>query len=211
MEAELRAGLAALGLELSDHQVGQLISYAALLQKWGRTYNLTALLGADEIVRHHLLDSLAILQPMRKTLGSQPQRLLDVGSGAGLPGVVVAIANPETHVDCLDAVAKKAAFVQQAAGALGLPNLRGVHARVEAWREKYPVVTSRAFASLPDFVKWSVGVLDEGGVWLALKGKYPSEEVAALPPDVEMFHVEQLSVPGLDADRCLVWMRRARA
>ena len=209
MEVELRAGLAELRLSLTDRQVAQLIAYAALLQKWGRTYNLTALLTPHEIVAHHLLDSLAVVEPMRRMLGALPERLLDVGSGAGLPGAVIAVANPEIHVDCLDAVAKKAAFVQQAAGAVGLANLRGVHGRVEAWRERYPLVTSRAFASLADFVRLSGNVLAEGGVWMALKGKYPSEEIAALPTDVEMFHVEQLAVPTLNADRCIVWMRRA--
>ncbi|RYF35653.1 MAG: 16S rRNA (guanine(527)-N(7))-methyltransferase RsmG, partial [Comamonadaceae bacterium] len=134
-------------------------------------------------------------------------RLLDVGSGAGLPGVVLAICCPELQVDCLDAVGKKAAFVQQAGVTLGLSNLRGVHGRVEAVKDGYDIVSSRAFASLADFVQGSRGALAEGGVWLAMKGKVPADEIEALPRDVKVFHVEQLEVPGLQAERCIVWLR----
>jgi 16S rRNA (guanine527-N7)-methyltransferase len=133
--------------------------------------------------------------------------LLDVGSGAGLPGVVIAIVCPEMEVHCVDAVAKKAAFIQQAAATLGLPNLRGLHQRVEQLQGRYELITSRAFASLADFVTLSAGALAEQGVWLAMKGKNPVEEIAELPAKVEMFHVEPLQVPGLHAQRCLVWLR----
>jgi 16S rRNA (guanine527-N7)-methyltransferase len=109
----------------------------------------------------------------------------------------------------VDAVAKKAAFVQQAAAMLALANLRGVHDRVENLSGPYDVIVSRAFASLSDFVDWSMAALAEQGVWLAMKGKHPTEEIAALPQEAEMFHVEQLEVPGLDAERCIVWMKRA--
>jgi 16S rRNA (guanine527-N7)-methyltransferase len=128
-----------------------------------------------------------------------------------LPGVVSAICRPEIRVDCVDTVAKKAAFIQQAAVALKLPNLRGLHARVETLTQPYDVVSSRAFASLVDFINWSAGALAEEGVWLAMKGKRPDEEMAALPATVEMFHVEQLQVPGLDAERCIVWLKRRSA
>ena len=107
-------------------------------------------------------------------------------------------------------VAKKAAFVQQVAVSLKLPNLRGLHARVESLTDPYPVICSRAFASLPDFVTWSRSALAEGGVWMAMKGRAPTDELAAIPDDIEVFHVEPLSVPGLDAERCLVWMRPKR-
>lgn len=210
MEAQLRAGLRELRLDLSDAQVAQLIGYAELLQKWGKTYNLTALRGAGDVLTHHLLDSLAVVQPLRTVL-PRGGKLLDVGSGAGLPGVVVAVACPDIAVDCVDSVAKKMAFVQQAAGVLKLSNLRGVHGRVESLPGTYDVVTSRAFASLADFVRLSGKLVGESGVWMAMKGKFPAEEVAELPPGVAVFHVEQLQVPGLDAERCLLWLRRAVA
>ncbi|MGZ5270930.1 MAG: 16S rRNA (guanine(527)-N(7))-methyltransferase RsmG [Ramlibacter sp.] len=209
LDRELRAGVVALGLTLDDGQVGRLLQYLALLQKWGRVYNLTALLGEQEMLTHHLLDSLAVVEPLRRQTAGAPVRLLDVGSGAGLPGVVIAICCPHVRVDCLDAVAKKAAFVQQAAATLALPNLRGVHGRVERVEDGYDVVSSRAFASLAEFVAGSRQALAPAGVWLAMKGKRPDAELAALPPAIEVFHVEQLAVPGLDAERCIVWMRPA--
>ena len=144
-----------------------------------------------------------------KPAQAQPTRLLDVGSGAGLPGVVIAIACPHIQVTCIDAVAKKAAFVQQVAASLRLANLRGLHQRIEHMDTAHAVVCSRAFASLADFVRGSAKALAPGGVWLALKGKAPTEELSALGPEVDVFHVEQLLVPGLDAQRCLVWMRTA--
>ena len=211
MEEQLRSGAEALRLDLSEHQFRQLLDYAALLQKWGRVYNLTSRLAPDEIASQHLLDSLAVVDPLRRMSDTAASRLLDVGSGAGLPGVVLAIALPGLRVDCVDSVAKKAAFVQQAAGTLRLCNLRGIHSRVEDLDGTYAVVTSRAFASLRDFAEITAPRLESGGVWMALKGKFPGEEVAQLPPGVEMFHVEQLQVPGLGAERCLVWLRRAAA
>ena len=138
---------------------------------------------------------------------AQTLRLLDVGSGAGLPGVVIAIACPHIQVTCIDAVAKKAAFVQQVAASLGLAHLRGLHQRIEQLDTPHDVVCSRAFASLADFVQGSIKALAPGGAWLALKGKTPTEELSALGAEVAVFHVEQLQVPGLDAQRCLVWMR----
>lgn len=209
LESELRAGVAELGLELSDEQIAQLLQYQALLGKWGKVYNLTAVRDAGEMLTHHLLDSLAVVAPLQRHTQGAAVRLLDVGSGAGLPGVVLAICCPELRVDCLDAVAKKAAFVQQAAGTLRLSNLRGVHGRVEHVRDGYEVVSSRAFASLADFVSGSRAALGPAGVWLAMKGKRPDAEIAALPRDVSVFHVEQLQVPELGAERCIVWMRPA--
>ena len=146
-----------------------------------------------------------------KPAHAQSIRLLDVGSGAGLPGVVIAIACPHIQVTCIDAVSKKSAFVQQVAASLGLAHLRGLHQRIEQLDTPHDLVCSRAFASLADFVQGSTNALAPGGVWLALKGKTPTEEMSALGPDVDVFHVEQLQVPGLDAQRCLVWMRRATA
>ncbi len=209
LDAGLRKGLTELGLILDDQQLGKLLGYLDLLQKWTKVYNLTSVRDPAEMLTHHLLDSLAAVGPLRRHSGGRPLRLLDVGSGAGLPGVVIAICCPEIRVDCIDTVAKKAAFIQQAAAALQLPNLRGLHARVESLADPYDVISSRAFASLADFVNWSSGALAREGVWLAMKGKHPAPEIEALPPAVSVFHVEQLAVPGLDAERCLIWLRRA--
>ena len=207
LEAGLRAGLATLALELSDVQVTQCLDYLDLVQKWNKVYNLTAIRDPGEMLTHHLLDSLTVIAPLRRQTQGRAVSLLDVGSGAGLPGVVVAICCPEVTVTCVDTVSKKAAFVQQAALTLKLPNLRGLHARVESLTEPHDVVCSRAFASLADFVSWSRLALAEEGVWLAMKGKLPSDEMAVLPGTVEVFHVEQLQVPGVDLQRCVVWVR----
>jgi 16S rRNA (guanine527-N7)-methyltransferase len=209
-EDRLRLGLTALGLSLSDQQVRQLLDYQDLLLKWNRVYNLTAVRDPQDMLTHHLLDSLAVVQPLQRRLAQQhPQasaRVLDVGSGAGLPGVVIAICCPDIRVTCVDAVAKKVAFIRQAQVALGLARLQGRHARVETLSETFDVVCSRAFASLVDFVGGSRQLLADGGCWMAMKGQQPTEEIAALPSDVHVFHVEQLHVPGLDAQRCIVWM-----
>jgi 16S rRNA (guanine527-N7)-methyltransferase len=207
LEAGLRNGLRELGLGLTDAQVGQLLDYLGLIAKWTKVYNLTAVRDPQEMLTHHLLDSLAAIPSLRRHTGGRAIRLLDVGSGAGLPGVVIAICCPEVDVSCVDTVAKKAAFIQQVAAALKLPHLKGVHARVESLTGPFDVISSRAFASLADFVNWSGGALVQGGVWLAMKGKHPADEIAALPTGVQMFHVEQLTVPGLDAERCIVWLR----
>lgn len=208
LEAALRQGLLGLGLQLSEEQIGQLLAYLALIQRWNKVYNLTAVRDAREMVTQHLLDSLSVVPPLRRQLAGRGARLLDVGSGAGLPGVVLAICCPELKVDCVDAVAKKAAFLQQAALQLRLPNLTGLHARVETLPGAYDVVCSRAFASLADFVALTADVLAPAGIWLAMKGRRPDEEMQALPSVASVFHVEQLQVPGLQAERCIVWMRK---
>jgi 16S rRNA (guanine527-N7)-methyltransferase len=203
----LRAGIEALGLDLSAEKQQRLLDYMALIQKWNKVYNLTALRDPADMLSHHLLDSLTAIAPLMRHTQGCAIRVLDVGSGGGLPGVVLAICMPELDVSCVDTVAKKAAFVQQVAVSLKLPNLRGIHARVESLTDPYQVICSRAFASLPDFVTWSRSALAEGGVWMAMKGKHPQEEINALPEDVKVFHVEPLTVPGLDVERCMVWMR----
>ena len=216
---QLGKAATSLGLNLDAAQQAALLEYLALIQKWTKVYNLTAVRNPDEMLTHHLLDSLAVIAPLQKQLaalkeqgdvGDKP-RLLDVGSGAGLPGIVIAICCPHITVHCVDTVAKKAAFIQQVAVTLKLPNLRGIHARVESLTEPYDVVSSRAFASLVDFTTWSEKALAEQGVWMGMKGKHPADEMAALPTSVEVFHVEQLVVPGLDAERCIVWMRKRLA
>ena len=197
-----------------------------MIQKWTKVYNLTAVRDPAEMLTHHLLDSLAVIAPLDRQLqlreGSRPgsasapglQRRRVCRSGCWMwvlapacPAVVIAICCPDITVHCVDTVAKKAAFIQQVAVSLKLPNLRGLHARVESLTEPYDVVSSRAFASLVDFTNWSGAALAEQGVWMAMKGKHPADEIAALPSAVEVFHVEQLAVPGLDAERCIVWMR----
>ena len=203
----LSAGIQALGLNLSDDRQKLLLDYVALIQKWNKVYNLTALRDPADMLSHHLLDSLTAVAPLARHTQGQAIRVLDVGSGGGLPGVVLAICMPELNVTCVDTVAKKAAFVQQVAVSLKLPNLRGIHARVESLTDPYQVICSRAFASLPDFVSWSRSALAEGGVWMAMKGKHPQDEIKALPSDVKVFHVEPLAVPGLDVERCMVWMK----
>ena len=207
----LEQGAQLLGLVLSDAQVEQLLTFVDLIVKWNKVYNLTAVRDAGEMVTHHLLDSLAAVIPLRRHIGATSHRLLDVGSGAGLPGVVLAICNPGWQVDCVDTVGKKAAFIQQAAAELQLKQVRGVHARVETLTGPYDVICSRAFASLADFVAASRQALAEQGIWMALKGKHPTDELVALLSAATVFHVEQLQVPGLDAERCIVWMRRAAA
>lgn len=209
----LEAGVRELGLALSGAQIDQLLAYQELIAKWNKVYNLTSVRDPAEMLTHHLLDSLAAIPPLLRQTEGRPVRLLDVGSGGGLPGVVIAITCPQIEVHCVDTVLKKATFIQQVAASLRLPNLRGIHARVESLTAEqgggYDVVCSRAFASLVDFTTWSRSALKPDGVWMALKGKHPADELAALPASVAVFHVEQLQVPGLGAERCIVWLRGA--
>lgn len=202
----LKAGVADLGLQLLPHQLDQLMAYLALIHKWNKVYNLTAVRDPQEMLTHHLLDSLTAIAPLVRHTQGQPAKVLDVGSGGGLPGIVLAICRPELDVSCVDTVGKKAAFIQQVAATLKLPNLRGIHARVETLKGPFDVICCRAFASLPDFVNWSRSALGEQGVWMAMKGKHPQSEIDDLPADVKVFHVEPLTVPGLDVERCMVWL-----
>ena len=209
LPAPLEALSAALSLDLTPTQGEQLMQFMALLQRWNGTYNLTAVRDPAQMLTQHLADCLAIVPPLRRHLADTgAQRLLDVGSGGGLPGVVLAVLHPALQVTCVDAVGKKAAFVQQAAVELKLRNLKAEHARVEQLKAPpFDLITSRAFASLPDFTALTHPHLAPGAVWMAMKGKRPDDELAALPADIEVFHVEPLAVPGLDAERCLVWMK----
>ncbi len=205
IEQQLKAGIAALGLALPDGAEAKLLAYLALLDKWNRVYNLTAVRDAGRMVSHHLLDSLAAVPCfVGKTV-------LDVGSGGGLPGIPLAIARPELQVTLIDSIAKKTAFLLQAKAELGLANLTVVTSRVEDFRPEtgFDVVTSRAFSDLREFVTLTRHLLKPGGRWLAMKGVYPHEEIAALPGDVIVSADHALVVPGLDASRHLIVLEPA--
>lgn len=206
--APLRAGLAELALSASDKTVSQLLAYLDLLTKWNRAYNLSAVREPGQMVRQHLLDCLAALPALDRHLQDRPARILDVGSGAGLPGVVWALLRTHWRVCCVDAVAKKASFVRQVAAELRCRNLQSEHARVEQLQlPDFDIVTSRAFASLHEFTQLTQRHLISGGCWVAMKARVHQDEIAELNPNIEVFHVEPLQVPGLEAQRCLVWMR----
>jgi 16S rRNA (guanine527-N7)-methyltransferase len=197
----LAAGLAELGLDLPDALQHKLLAFRDLLLKWNRTYNLTALRDPEQVVSHHLLDSLAILPHVGGGA------LLDVGSGGGLPGIPLAIARPELAVTLVDAVQKKTTFLQQAAIELGLKNVAVHHARVEEMRGQYAQISSRAFADLARLVGLTRHLLEPGGRWLAMKGVRPDDEIAALPAGVAVAAVVPLTVPGLDAERHLLILK----
>ena len=213
LRARLTQATAGLGLNLSESTLDRMLRYLALLQRWNKVYNLTAVRDPMSMIDRHLVDCLAALPAVQRFANQRPAspRILDVGSGGGLPGVVWAIAEPDWRVTCIDASAKKASFIRQAAVELSLRNLEAVHGRVEAMQAEQAcdLICSRAFASLGDFTALSRSSLAPDGVWLAMKGLPPTAlELRRLSDEVEMFHVEQVTVPGLDAQRCLVWMRR---
>lgn len=207
--AAAQAEAAGLGVPLSEAQADALLGYLQLLQRWNGTYNLTAVRDPAAMWLQHVLDCLAAVPAVQRALPpGRRARILDVGSGGGLPGVVWAIALPQVDVVCVDTVGKKAAFIRQAAGSLQLHNLQARHARVEALREPpFDLITSRAFASLSDFTRLTRPLLAPGGQWVAMKGRPPDDELAALAWPAALFHVEQLKVPGLEAERCLVWLK----
>jgi 16S rRNA (guanine527-N7)-methyltransferase len=217
MDGQLEALAPQLGLNLTASERERLLAYMALIQRWTKVYNLTAVRNTGEMFTHHLLDCLAVVIPLRNgtgPLGEGALRVLDVGSGAGLPGVILALLNPSWQVTCVDAVAKKAAFIRQAAAELVLPNLHGVHGRVEAAgtfkKPEFDLITSRAFASVKDFTSLTRHLLAPHGQWAAMKANLSPEERSAIPADVDMFHVEQLDVPELNETRCLVWLKPAQ-
>ena len=196
---KLAAGIAAMGLEVSPEQQARLLDYLALLHKWNGVYNLTAIRQPEQMVSHHLLDSLAVLPHL------WPQRWLDVGCGAGLPGLVLAVMRPEWSFTLLDSNSKKTGFVQQAAIELGLRNVEVRCERVEHWQaaQKYDGIISRAFAEAAEFVALTRHLLAAGGRWAAMKGA-PEQELERLPEDVVVEKVITLQVPELEAARSLV-------
>lgn len=199
----LAEGARALQLDLSDAQLGQLMDYLALLSKWNAVYNLTAVRDPAQMVTQHLLDSLAVVPAFEGA-----QNVLDVGAGGGLPGMVLAIVRPDMQVSMIDTVHKKTAFLTQAKAELGLRNVTVYTARVEQLQvpHKFDVITSRAFAELNDFVTWSGHLLTEGGRFIALKGVMPQDEIARLPEGWKVTAVQELTVPGLNAERHLVFI-----
>ena len=200
----LSAGLEGLGLPLSDAVQEKLLAYARLVEKWNRVYNLTAVRDAERIVPQHLLDSLAVAPHV------QGNALLDVGSGAGLPGIPLSLARPDLAVTLLEANHKKAAFLTQAAIEIGLPNVEVVNARVEDWKapRRYDFVISRAFSDLAEFVTLAGRHVAEGGVLAAMKGVYPFDELAQLPTPYRVSAAIALKVPGLAAERHLILVHR---
>jgi len=209
LESDIATGAAQLALGLSPPQVATLAAYVALLAKWNRTYNLTAIREPSRMVTHHVLDSLAVLAhlPQRDDV-----RLLDVGSGGGLPGIPLAIARPQWRATLVDPVHKKAAFLAQAAIELGLGNVDAQAARVEdlGSNVRYDIVISRAFADLATFATLAAPHLAPDGVLVAMKGVHPVEEIAQLPREFAVVATPALAVPGLDASRHLIIMRRAQ-
>lgn len=205
LAAKLEDGLHALAIELDAAAVDRLLEFVALLQKWNAVHNLTAVRDADRMVDQHLLDSLTVLPHLR------PGRLVDVGSGGGLPGIPLAIARPQLAVTLLDSNHKKTAFLRQAAAELGLANVAVECQRVENWQpgELFDSVISRAFSELAQFYALAHHLLAPGGVLLAMKGVYPHEELAQLPASANVREVKALSVPGLAAQRHLVVLEAA--
>jgi 16S rRNA (guanine527-N7)-methyltransferase len=206
----LSAGAEALGLALSDAQHQKLLAYLALMAKWNRTYNLTAVRDPAQMMTHHLLDSLAAVSAF-----AQADNVLDVGAGGGLPGIVLAIwaaeARPAMKVSMIDTVHKKTAFLTQAKAELQLGNISVYTARVEQLQveQQFDVITSRAFAELNDFINWSNHLLQPGGRYIAMKGVMPQDEIARLPDGWKVEKTQALKVPGLDAERHLIFIERS--
>lgn len=195
-------------LPISPLQQASLVQYLALLEKWNKTYNLTAIRDIRQMLVQHVLDSLVIVPHLQ--LKGEEVRLLDVGSGAGLPGVPIAIAAPGVRVTMLDSNQKKTAFIQQAISELRLANANVVCARVEDWKSEEPfqIITSRAYSELKLFVEQTKHLLVQDGIFAAMKGQFPKDEIDALPSDYVVRNVIKLNVPGLDAERHLVLVTR---
>lgn len=204
LRQRLVAGLTALKLDLPDAAIERLLAYVELLARWNATYNLSAVRDLDEMITRHLLDSLAALPYVRG------ETLADLGSGGGLPGIPFAIAAPERAVTLVDSNGKKTRFLRAAARELKLDNVRVLESRVEAVEGAYDCVSARAFASLAEMLTWGGRLLAPAGVWLALKGRFPEDELAAVPAEFSVEKVDALAVPGLDAERHVVVIKRVR-
>jgi 16S rRNA (guanine527-N7)-methyltransferase len=209
----LDAGLEELSMPLERGARTALLAYVALLTKWNRTYNLTAIREPVRMITHHLLDSLAVLPSLDALVGERREvHVLDVGSGAGLPGIPIAVARPTWHVAMLEPVHKKSAFVTQAIAELGIGNAHAIAQRVEDYRPtaRATLAISRAFSDLASFAEATVRHLADDGALVAMKGVHPDEELRELPPGFAVLDTIQLQVPGIDAARHLIVMRVAR-
>lgn len=199
----LAAGIAQMRLDISPAQQQKLLAYLALLQKWNKTYNLTALRDPAQMVSHHLLDSLTLLPYL-----AQAHSMIDVGSGGGMPAIPAAICCPDLRITMVDANSKKTSFLRQAAIELGLENVAISSSRVEELGgHRADIVTSRAFADLADFVRLTRHLLGDNGHWAAMKGVYPTEEIFKLPPDIQAYQIDPIHVPTLNAERHIVLLR----
>lgn len=203
--AELSAGVASLGLPISEEQIEKMLAYLALLVKWNSVYNLTSIRDPQDMVKQHLLDSLSAVHAF-----TQAKNVLDVGSGGGLPGIILAIVFPSTSISMIDTVNKKTAFLTQVKAELKLKNVTVHTGRVELLKvdQKFDVITSRAFSELNNFVNWSHHLLQDGGRFLAMKGVSPDQEIERLPEGWEVEDIEPLQVPGLHVERHLVVIKK---
>lgn len=201
----LANGVQELDLDLSGAQIDKMIAYLALLSKWNSVYNLTAIRDPKEMVKQHLLDSLSAAPAFKDA-----KNILDVGAGGGLPGMMLAIAYPDTRISMIDTVSKKTAFLTQAKTELGLSNVTVYTGRVESLqvKEKFDVITSRAFSELCNFINWSGHLLADGGQFIAMKGIAPAQEIERLPEGWVVTGVQALTVPGLQAERHLVFVKK---
>ncbi|MBH3426669.1 16S rRNA (guanine(527)-N(7))-methyltransferase RsmG [Pseudomonas alkylphenolica] len=201
---ELSTGARQLGVELSEAQHAQLLAYLALLIKWNKAYNLTAVRNPDEMVSRHLLDSLSVMPFIHSA------RWLDVGSGGGMPGIPLAILHPEKQVTVLDSNGKKTRFLTQVKLELKLDNLTVIHKRVEEFQPELPFtgIVSRAFSSMENFTNGTRHLGDEQTQWLAMKGLHPADELVALPADFRVDSEQALTVPGCQGQRHLLILRR---
>ncbi len=213
-EGQLEKACHTLSLEPTKQQQERMLEYLSQLLKWNKTYNLTAIRDPEQALVQHIFDSLAIIKPLNNFFQQKKldkKKVLDVGSGAGLPGVIIATMIPDALVTCVDTVEKKMAFVRQVSGVLELENLKVLHQRVELIQDnKFEVVTSRAFATLQDFAELAGETVEKNGILLAMKGKIPHEEITTLETESNWYveEIETLKVPQLSAQRCLVWMKQ---
>jgi 16S rRNA (guanine527-N7)-methyltransferase len=203
LQTLLERGIASLGVQLPVGAVERLLDYQALLARWNATYNLTAVRDPLEMVSRHLVDSLAILPYV------QGETLADLGTGPGLPGIPLAIAAPQRQVLLVDSNGKKVRFLREAIRSLKLENVRAVQSRVEDVEGQFDCITARAFASLADMLDWGGHLLTTGGIWLAMKGRHPDDELAGVPAGYEVRAIHSLHVPDVGGERHLVVLGRA--
>lgn len=202
LRSRLEHGVAALGLSLDTTVIEQLLAYQALLQRWNASYNLTAIRDPGEQISRHILDSLTILPHVRG------RRLADIGTGPGLPGLILAIAEPGREITLVDSNGKKVRFLREVIRSLGLKDVHAIQSRVEQIEGQFDCITARAFASLADMLAWGGHLLAPGGLWLAMKGRHPDEELHALPADFECLRSLPLRVPGVEGERHLLEIAR---